>query len=165
MVKFRVSAAAAYAIACVMLLATPAQAADDLLYANNPAAVAAAVQEAGYAAKLTTDKVGDPKIETKMSGWTMGIFFYGCKESADCSEIQFSAGFDVPSGIDERLLLDWAQNNRYGSVYLDSENDPIIQWDVTMVGGLTKANFADVLASFDAAVGNFGNYVFANDRE
>lgn len=165
MVKFRFSAAATCAIACLALLTAPVQAADDLLYASDPAAVAAAVQEAGYAAKLTSDGVGDPKIETKMSGWTVGIFFYGCKESSDCSEIQFSAGFDTPSGIDERLVLNWAQKNRYGSVYLDDENDPIIQWDVSMVGGLTKANFADVLASFDAAVGNFGNYVFANDRE
>ena len=85
-------------------VATSAQA--QMVRANDPAGIVAALQNAGLSATLTTDSLGDPLIRSAVKGHPFRIVFYGCKANKDCATITFAAGFDRrdrPGG----LIKEW----------------------------------------------------------
>lgn len=93
-----------YRIGMVILLGcagTNAAAKDDkacptgLVCASAPATVVKALHDAGYKAKLTVDKVGDPMIETSAAGYDFEVMFYGCEEKRQCDSLQFYHGFEA----------------------------------------------------------------------
>lgn len=136
--------------------ATPtAPVADGLIVASDPQGVASAMQGLGYKATLGTDSAGDPTITGDIDGVSYNVYFYGCQENANCQWLIFSAGYDLPNGSTPQVISDWNMNNLVGQAYLDSEQDPFINYFVTTTGGLTQENFADVVDWWKVAMGNF----------
>lgn len=93
-------------------------------------------------AELTTDRDGDPKISGKISGSNYSVYFFGCKDGKDCRDIQFVTGW---SGYDVTIdqINDWNNKKRYGKVYLDDENDPMLIMPVNLYGGVSYENLED----------------------
>jgi hypothetical protein len=135
--------------------ATAALASGNLIVASDPQGVATAMQGLGYTATLGADSVGDPMISGDIEGVGYNVLFYGCQENANCQWLIFSAGFDLPNGSTSQVINDWNANNLVGQAYLDSEQDPFINYFVTTTGGLTQENFADVVDWWKVAMGNF----------
>lgn len=118
-----------------------AQSATDLLDGSDPAAILNIAQGYG-SAMLDVDSVGDPMIEGRIDGQAYTVFFYGCEAAKDCSSIQFTTYF---AGIrpDASLVSAWNDENRFGTLYLDSDGDLAIDLDVNLFGGVTRKNLDD----------------------
>ena len=130
-----------------------------LVRAEAPEAMVALMQDLGYRAELTSDGQGDPKIKSAAGGANFSIYFYGCADHRACRSVQFSAGFDTKEGVDLLRMNDWNRNNRYGQASLDEENDPYIERDILMEGGLTRDLFEANLSLWDNMLADFQRHI------
>ncbi|MFN3615223.1 MAG: YbjN domain-containing protein [Rubrimonas sp.] len=146
-------------VCAVALLCAAAPTSAQTIGAADPKGVAGAMQAAGYRAKLTTDGVGDPKIESSAEGVNYSLYFYGCSAGTDCTSLLFQAGFDLPDGTTHDVVNAWNRDRLIGAAWLDHENDPFIEHYVTTVGGLTPDNFAEVLRMWSVAIADFKTHI------
>jgi len=123
--------------------------------ATDPARIAALIQAEGYKAALTEDSVGDPLIESAAQGVDFSVFFYECTQNADCGAIQFYAGFDLSEAYPIAQINQWNTENRYLRAYLDDEDDPRIEMDMKLRGGITDENFRAALDAWTSSLGGF----------
>ncbi|HEX8225592.1 MAG TPA: YbjN domain-containing protein [Allosphingosinicella sp.] len=138
--------------------AVPAQAAN--VRAQDPQSVVSALQKAGYAAKLGTDKVGDPMVTSGVSGTTFQIFFYNCTDHKACATVQFHSGYDLKTSIGLDRINEWNRSQRFGRAYLDKENDPILEMDVDLDdGGVSELLFIDNIEFWTSILGNFEKHI------
>jgi Putative bacterial sensory transduction regulator len=130
-----------------------------LVDASSPQALANLMQQAGYRAVLTTDNVGDPKIESSAAGADFSIYFYGCENGQNCLSLQYTSGYDLPDGASLGLMNDWNGTKRFGFAYLDNENDPFLNYDVNMSYGVSEQNFLDSLSLWDSILADFHAHI------
>lgn len=148
-----------------LLGSMPVGAVDDLgcpagtVCATDPASIVTAMQEEGYKAKLEKDGMDDPKIASKANGYDFEVYFYGCKNHKGCKEIQFSAGFAPASDQTAEYANKWNAEKRFIKASVNEKKEMDLQWDLTTVGGINKANFADVLDWWVTMLGEFSNFV------
>ena len=118
-----------------------AQGAGDVLDGSDPAAILSIAEGYG-SAMLDVDSVGDPMIEGRIDGQAYTVFFYGCEGGKDCSSIQFTTYF---AGVrpSAAAVSDWNDENRFGTMYLDSDGDLAVDMDVNLFGGVTRRNLDD----------------------
>ena len=126
MTAFKILAAAAVAAGVVSHM--PAASAQAMVKAT-PEAVAKVLQDKGYKALIGKDKSGDPKVESAAEGVNFIVYFYGCKNGANCGDIQFSAGFQKTEA-DANAINEWNKNQRFAKAYLDSDGDAHFETDV-----------------------------------
>jgi hypothetical protein len=154
MMKFRWLALAALAASHA------APATSQMVRAQDPESVAAAMRAAGYAAELGTDKVGDPMIASNISGTRFQIFFYNCTEHKECATVQFHAGYDLTQPVGLETVNAWNSSQRFGRAYLDKEKDPIIEMDVDLDdGGMSPALFTDNLEFWASLLPKFEKHI------
>lgn len=138
--------------------AVPLQA--QMVKGQDPATVVAALQGAGYAAKLGKDKVGDPMITSGASGTTFQIYFYNCTANKNCATIQFNSGYDLKDKISLERINEWNQKQRFGRAFLDKENDPILQMDLDLDdGGISRLLFIDNVEFWTSVLGKFEQHI------
>lgn len=147
-----------------LLAATPALAADTepcgngMICASNPATVVAALQDIGYRAKLDKDKEGDPKVSSSAAGYDFDIYFYGCKANKQCDSLQFRISFEKDGANTFELANKWNSGKRFSQAYISDKGAFVADYDVTTAGGLTKANFADVVDWWSVTLGNLKTF-------
>ena len=152
--KFKLCALALLAAAW----AAPAGA--QMVRAQDPQTLVAALQSGGYAAKLGTDKVGDPMITSGVAGTTFQIFFYNCTAHKACATVQFHSGYDLAKPVDLDRINEWNRSQRFGRAYLDKEGDPILEMDVDLDdGGLSRLLFIDNIEFWASVLGNFEKHI------
>lgn len=118
--------------------------------------VARVLRDKGYQAEITTDSSGDPLIRSSASGAKFMILFYGCEKGRDCTSIQFYAGFKSDGKMKVEKMNEWNRDHRFSRAYLDSVNDPCVEWDVNLdEGGVSPALFADDLENWSSVLGSF----------
>ncbi len=142
--------------AAAMAMPAPAQS----VRGQDPGTLVAALQEAGYAAKLGTDKVGDPMITSGVSGTTFQIFFYNCTNHKNCATVQFHSGYDLSEPVALERINEWNRSQRFGRAFLDKENDPILEMDVDLDdGGIPPLLFIDNIEFWTSILGNFERHI------
>lgn len=95
----------------------------------------AIMQGEGYA--VTTDDDGE--LRWKIEGFHTFIVVYDDQES-----VQFRAAFgDVETAMED--VNQWNASKRYSTSYLDSDNDPVLNLDLDLAGGVTRARIVDYL--------------------
>ncbi len=138
--------------------ALPVQA--QMVKGQDPASLVRALQKEGFAAKLGTDKVGDPMITSGASGTTFQIYFYNCTKNKDCATVQFNSGYDLKTAVSLDKINEWNRTKRFGRAFLDKENDPILQMDVDLDdGGMSHALFIDHLQFWTSILGEFEKHI------
>jgi len=138
--------------------ALPAEA--QMVRGQDPSTVVRALQKEGMAAKLGTDKVGDPMITSGVGGTTFQIFFYNCTKNKDCATVQFHAGYDLKASVGLEKINEWNRSKRFGRAFLDAENDPILEMDVDLDdGGLSQELFIDNLQFWSSILGEFEKHI------
>jgi hypothetical protein len=140
-----------------------AQTAPKLLNAENPAELIAFIQDLGFQAKLDQDAIGDPMIRSSDGGVEFNIQFYGCTKNKRCDSLHFVAGYDLDEGTTLEVVEEWNEEQRYASAYLDNENDPFLQLDLNMVGGVTRENFESTFALWRMLKGEFEDHIGFSD--
>lgn len=152
--KFRLMALAAL----TGFWASPAGA--QMVRAQDPQTLVKALQDAGYQAKLGTDKIGDPMITSSVSGTTFHIFFYNCTANKDCATVAFQAGYDLKATPGLARINEWNRTKRFGRAYLDKEEDPILAMDVDLDdGGLSPPLFTDNVEFWVSALADFEKFI------
>lgn len=147
------------AVAAAIGWATPATA--QMVKAQEPMTVLAAMQKAGYAtAKLGIDKLGDPYIEAAVNGTTFQAFFYNCTDHKACATLQLHSGYDLDKTPTATLINSWNRTQRFGRAWLDDQGDPILEMDIDLDdGGMSSALFADNLEFWATIVAAFEKHI------
>ncbi|MEL6291466.1 MAG: YbjN domain-containing protein, partial [Pseudomonadota bacterium] len=100
-------------------------------------------------ASLSKQKNGNPLINGRINGIKYGIYFYSCKEGANCTAMQFYAGWKVGDAAEDAKMTklnEWNRTKRWGRAYLDRVGDIAVEYDINLAFGVTRANLDD---SFD----------------
>jgi Putative bacterial sensory transduction regulator len=138
------------------LAVSSAAPAAQLVRAQDPQSVVAAMQAAGYSATLATDGTGDPMIKSAASGSTFHVFFYNCTDHKACATVQFHSGYHLTNNPSLTAINEWNKGQRFGRAFLDKDNDPILEMDVDLDdGGLSPLLFADNLEFWTSLLGSF----------
>lgn len=151
-----------------MLTASAAQATDktpcgtNMICASVPTTVGAAMMRAGYQGLIGKDPTGDPKIDSAAGGYRFTVFFYGCERNRDCDSLQFFASFDGDPARGAAFANKWNSENRFGQMSIRADNSIVLNYDVSTIGGLNQANFADVLDWWSTMLGAFDKFTAAN---
>lgn len=130
--------------------------AEPLVRAQDPQSLVKAMQANGYTAQLTTDQTGDPMIRSGAGGTNFQVFFYNCTNHRDCATVQFHSGYHLSASPSLESINEWNRSQRFGSAYLDKENDPVLNMDVDLDdGGLSPLLFIDNLEFWTSVMGRF----------
>ena len=141
----------------------PAQTAGKNVTAD-PATVAAAMQTAGYQAKIEHLSNGLPYIQSGSGGYPFRVFFLGCdKGGKACKTVQLFAGFATGKSPSLEKMNAYQRDNRWGRVYIDEEDDPVIEMDIDLeAGGMSEELFKDNLQYWEYVMGNFATFAIKN---
>ncbi|MHA6718154.1 YbjN domain-containing protein [Sphingomonas sp. RS6] len=144
-----------------LLVATTAQA---QVRSQDPQSVIRAMQAAGYKAELGKDPTGDPQITSGASGTRFMVYFFGCEEHKNCTEIQFYAGWTAKAPIER--INKWNASHRFGRAYLDDEGDANIEYDVNFEDqAIPTALFRNDLELWSSLIDAFVDYIAEEDDE
>ncbi|URW76460.1 YbjN domain-containing protein [Sphingomonas donggukensis] len=124
-------------------VAQPALAQDKLFDATDPATLTEAMKTAGFKAELKTNDKGEPYINSAANGSPFTIEFYGCEKAKACPSFQFYAWYKKDPLYTLALVNEWNAAKRFLKLRIDTDGDLAMSMDVTSVGKLTQANFAD----------------------
>jgi Putative bacterial sensory transduction regulator len=151
-----------------LLAGAPALASDTepcgkgLICASDPATVVQALQDTGYKAKLDKDTTGDPMVSSSASGYDFDIMFYGCKDHKQCDSLQMRVSFAKDGANTFQLANKWNSDKRFSQAYISDKGSFVVDYDVTTAGGLTIANFADVIDWWSVTLGNLKTFFADN---
>ncbi|MFN0113546.1 MAG: YbjN domain-containing protein [Paracoccaceae bacterium] len=138
MPAYRLPALAPFFLAAAFAAPAPAQ---TLVAADNPAKILEIARGFG-SAELETDSEGAPVIRGRIEGTRYSVFFFGCEDGKDCTDIQFWSYLPAPQDA-LGAVNDWNRERRFGKAYVDSEGDIAIEFDVNLWGGVSPKNLDD----------------------
>ena len=147
-----------------VIFVEPSIAADDkpcpegMVCASKPASLIEVIQAEGYKAKLTKDEREEPMIESAAAGYNFVVFFYGCELKEACSSIQFSVSFTEDARLTPALVNDWNSENRFSKIYIGEKGKINLRYDVSTIGGISKANFVEVVDLWNFTLNSFGTF-------
>lgn len=148
-------ACAGVAAASGLALALSAGAgASELVYAD-PWEIIHIAREFGPA-EVGRDAMKDPQIEATVDGLPYQVDFYGCYLGRGCDRILFEARF-ARKEWDEKppkaeVFAEWNGEKVFGRAWLDDENRAVLDYPVTLVGGVPKENLRDAFARWRMAL-------------
>jgi hypothetical protein len=113
----------------------------------------------GYgSAALEQQSNGDPKIAGRIEGVSYQVFFMNCTDNAKCEDLNFYAGF-----LDNKQTLEvinaWNRDKRFGKAYLDSDLDAVIEWDVNLEHGVSRANLDAAFNLWSLILDQYTTYI------
>jgi Putative bacterial sensory transduction regulator len=123
---------------------------------GDPASLVAALQKAGYKAKLTYEE-GKPEIESSAAGATFYLYFQNCESKEGCEDVMIQSAYDVAKdAVTLKTINDFNRDNRWARAYLDKEDDPVIESDLIFVGRqMDEAAFIEGVKAWDGVLGRF----------
>jgi hypothetical protein len=131
-----------------------------MVKAQNPDSVAAALRSRGQVVEMATDGTGDPMIKTVVGGTKTTVLFYNCTNHKECATVQLYAGWhmDKPTPLDR--INAWNSTKRFGRAYIDKDNDPVLEMDVDLDdGGMSQALFVDNMEFWETIVREFAQHI------
>ena len=78
-------------------------------------------------------------------------------EGPDYPSIQLHAGFKAQA--DPEAINAWNRDNRFGRAFLDTDEDPILQYDLDLEGGVTERTIQEAVRTFRALLEDFSESV------
>lgn len=109
--------------------------AQELIDGSKPDMIVEILKGFGSARLETASSSGNPKISARAEGQAYEVYFYGCDDAkANCTSIQFWAYWDAEPPLDR--INAWNKDTRFGKVYLDQDNDVVLEFDVNLLGGV-----------------------------
>ncbi|BAR98575.1 hypothetical protein BV133_982 [Blastochloris viridis] len=136
-----------------MLTLTSAVAAD--VTATRPDSLIAALQNAGYQAKLTKDATGDPMIESRAAGFRFRVVFFGCDNGANCNQVVFAAGFLTKEKPTLQDINDWNYDKALSKGAIDKDGDPHLRAGLWLQQPVSEDYFKGFLEVWDSSLGEF----------
>ncbi|MGN7159705.1 YbjN domain-containing protein [Sphingomonas sp. SAFR-052] len=132
---------------------------DAMLDLRQPGNVVTALQRAGYKGELKLNKGGEPYIQSNANGEPFTIEFYECDGLKDCKSFQFNAWYKKELVFSPEITNEWNAKKRFLKVAVDSDGDMLQFMDATVVGGMSQAQFAELLDWYQAMDGAFTKFL------
>lgn len=136
----------------------PAPCPGGMICASDPEAVAEELRKLGYRAELTRHESGDPQIKSAAAGYDYRLNFNDCTENKRCRSLGFVIVFADDGKNTLELANTWNRQKRFSQMAVNENGSLAFSYDVTTVGGLTKANFADVVDWWQVMLGQLRVY-------
>ncbi|MDJ1008493.1 MAG: YbjN domain-containing protein [Paracoccaceae bacterium] len=154
------------AFAGALALGTPtvAETAKPIVVMTHPGAVALAMRDRGYRARLTKDSADRPMIESGVGGFLFDIVFYHCDGSDECSGVLFHTGFDLEQGIGLNEINYWNSDRLVGRAFVDEECDPFLDHYVTADPLMSLDAFDELFGDWEVALDDFADYIGFTDN-
>jgi hypothetical protein len=132
----------------------------------DPKIIARVMQNAGYKASIEKLEDGQSYVQSSSSGYPFRVFFFGCdNDTPGCDTVQLFAGFRTDKSPTLREMNDYTRDYRWGRVYIDEEDDPVIEMDIDLEdGGMSDALFKDNLEYWDYVMSKFAEFAFSKDQ-
>jgi hypothetical protein len=134
----------------------------DLICASEPDSVGGAMLRAGYQGLIDTDKQGDPMIVSAAAGYKFNIYFYDCEAHKQCASLQFSMRLTPSERRDVQFVNLWNTKQRFGQLALTDDGDLRLTHDMSTIGGITPANFSDMVEWWSSIIGTLETFLKAN---
>lgn len=126
----------------------------DRVCASDPEGVAAALRKLGYRADLGRhEESGDPMIQSAASGYDFTIHFNDCKASKECKSLGFIIAFANDGTNTPELANKWNKQKRFSQMAAFDDGRMGLSYDLSTVGGVNMANFADVVDWWQVILG------------
>lgn len=116
------------------------------------------LQSEGYRAEIVTDD-GDAYIKSATQGVNFILLLEDCTPSKTCKSVDFSSGFDLKDGITLDRANEWNSTKRWGSAYLDKENDPYLEMNVSLAPGSSFEALEDSLDTWNMMIVEFKTFI------
>lgn len=123
-----------------------------------PADVGAILRELGVTYQQTTDSTGDPKYTFELRGYKAALVSYGC-EDGRCQSLQMWAGFSMEEPPSLLAVNEWNRTKRFGRAYLDAENDPVLESDLDLEGGVSAEAIGEWIRTFGLLLLQFTEHI------
>ena len=94
-------------------------------------------------------------LKFNLGSYRVLLLPYG--EGPDYPSIQLHAGFKAEADPD--AINAWNRDNRFGRAFLDTDGDPILQYDLDLEGGATERTFQEFVRTFRALLEDFSETV------
>ena len=122
----------------------------------DPASLVAALQKAGYKAKLTYED-GKPEIESSAAGATFYLYFQNCESKEGCEDLMIQSAYDMAKdAVTLKTINDFNRDNRWARAYLDKEDDPVLEMDLVFAAKqMDEAEFIEGMKAWDDVLGRF----------
>jgi hypothetical protein len=131
---------------------------------SRPEGVAKLLQDAGYKAELKKhEDSGDPFIASAANGSPFTIEFYDCSPAKGCTSIQFFSWYQKKPYYSVDMANRWNAKKRFLRIVIDKDGDLSTWMDVTTVGKVSQANFADWIDWWQSMTGDL--FTFLADEE
>jgi Putative bacterial sensory transduction regulator len=121
--------------------------------------VAAWLQNAGYAAKIETERSGRKTIASSAEGLDFHISMYDCHNGPRCASLEFFIGFDTKGAFNATQMNEWNRDNRWVRAYVDKANDPWLEMDVDLSPGGTYEGLTDQFAIWRSELPDFKKFI------
>src|SRR5690606_2985734 len=113
----------------------------------------------GYgAATLEASGDGDPRIRGKIEGVSYQVFFMNCTDNKNCEDINFYAVFPGNKQTLEAVNA-WNRDKRFSKSYLDTDLDPVIEFDVNLEYGVSQRNLDAAFELWSLVLDQFTTYI------
>jgi hypothetical protein len=140
--------------ALALLLMAPPAAAAETVSASDIPSVTAALVAAGYKADLRMDEDGVRYLLVNEGPDEFSISFGDCEDdvaATGCKLLIFDASWDADSGLDVETANRFNRAATLAHAFVDDDGAFVLTQVVNTSGGLPAANFAAVLAEWQAA--------------
>lgn len=134
----------------------------DMVCASAPNTVGGALMRAGYQGLIDTDDEGDPMVTSAAAGYKFNVYFYDCEAHKQCASLQFAMRLTPSKPRDLAFVNKWNSEKRFAQLALTKDGDLRLSHDVTTIGGLTRANFTDLVEWWASMMGTLETFLNAN---
>lgn len=146
-----------------------AQSASEILSAALPSQILELFNSSGdSSAKLTVDAAtGDPRIRGQIGAKPYSVYFYGCNNGKDCTDIQFNAAWTGVQVTPARLN-EWHQMSLYGRAYVVNNSQDrktagavVLQMPINLDHGVSRKSLTSAFNDWVMAVQDFERNVIS----
>ena len=128
----------------------------DIVSAEEPEKILSVIKEFGTA-ELLKDSDGDPMIRGKVYGISYSVFFLGCKENKNCTNISFLTAWSDFSGS-EKAVQDWGYRRGYVQTAV-IDGAARLKMRVNLKKGVTMDNLRETFGLWRFHMVDFGDNI------
>ena len=113
----------------------------------------------GPATRRFDDAEDGPWIRAEMEDVIYTISFLNCTAGENCTSVQLRAWWESGGAHTLEQMNAWNRDRRFGTAYLDADQNATVEFDINLAGGVTAANFDDTLQWWQVVLRGFVNEV------
>lgn len=146
-------------------LGLPAQAGNqaEVIERVSPDQIETILKARGYLVERKSTPEG--KVYTTFQAMNLkhSVYYYGCDAAQNCDSVQMYSGYSLNdnTGIAARIN-EWNRTKRLSRAYLDQENDPCIETDLHLQGGVTMRAVSLFIEDYVNIAGLFTSHINYN---